>query len=581
MMPTGKDISGTLYTYTYNQVQICDEKLKRLYAFERDYLMRIPVDDMFFEKRKALGLNTRGGKSLHNEEGSWFRKGGDVLGQWMQALSRFFAAEGNQTVKNKVSDMLDAYAEIAEKDACFVDGLYMYFFEKYIRGFCDAYTYCGFEKALTLAEGLMDCAMQSDIFSKDKYILGDNGPDDQIEWYTLGESVNHFIRLYKASGGNAEKVRAYEKFSDDFQYDVFWEIFEKGENVFGYTPLKGQNTAHFHAYSHVNTMNSALSYYAKTGAKGLYTCVTEFYDFMRNTQELATGGYGAHLEWLMPTTGIIQALSYHHDNSETQCDSYAVYRLSNSLLALSGHSKYGNWMEKLLYNMTQASLPIDEKGHTFYYSDYCVTGGKKGRHPNTWTCCTGTRPLIMTELLRDIYFYDEKSLYVNLYVSSRVAYKEMYVVCNTDFPYVNECTFVLSGKGACDLKLRIPEWQKGMSVQIDGREIKGEERDGWLCLHGVSAGSCITVCFMPTLRFVAKSSKGRAVAAVNYGAITLAAEKKDKNVAEYLDFKVSPETQLEKIGPLTFRLKNTDILFKAFLEYAEGEEYYMYFPYKD
>ncbi len=63
--------------------------------------MDISVDDMFYEKRKSLGLDTRNGKSLHNEEGSWFRNGGDVLGQWTQALARFYKAEQDEKILKK------------------------------------------------------------------------------------------------------------------------------------------------------------------------------------------------------------------------------------------------------------------------------------------------------------------------------------------------------------------------------------------------------------------------------------------------------------------------------------------------
>ena len=42
--------------------------------------------------------------------------------------------------------------------------------------------------------------------------------------------------------------------------------------------------------------------------------------------------------------------SYHHDNYENQCDTYAVYRLGNRLASFTGDARYGNWSEKLLYN---------------------------------------------------------------------------------------------------------------------------------------------------------------------------------------------------------------------------------------
>jgi len=46
----------------------------------------------------------------------------------------------------------------------------------------------------------------------------------------------------------------------------------------------------------------------------------------------------------------------------------------------SGMARYGDWMERLVYNGIGAALPMGPNGQTFYYSDYRLGGGRKIYH---------------------------------------------------------------------------------------------------------------------------------------------------------------------------------------------------------
>lgn len=83
---------------------------------------------------------------------------------------------------------------------------------------------------------------------------------------------------------------------------------------------------------------------------------------MREKQELMTGGYGPHLEWLMPCTGMINALEFFHDSFETQCCSYAVYRLSDWLMEVTGDAAYGNWPENFYTTPRLRAFPWTKRG---------------------------------------------------------------------------------------------------------------------------------------------------------------------------------------------------------------------------
>ena len=147
----------------------------------------------------------------------------------------------------------------------------------------------------------------------------------------------------------------------------------------------------------------------------------------------------------------------------------------------------------------------------------------------------------------------------------------------TRFPYSNEVRFKLSGQGKVNLKMRLPEWQSGYKVEVNGTVIQCKVADGWIIIEDVFAGSEIKLTFDFALRFKEKRAKRVTIAAVNYGPITLAAEKGEKIAPPNIDLTIPVEEQLEKIEGLTFRLKDSDVVFKPFMDYVENEEYYMYF----
>lgn len=459
-----------LRSLDYDEIEWLAGPMKEAFEEDYEYYMNLDVDDMMFEMRKKAGLDVKGGKSLASEAGSWYHLGANVLGQWLQAYARFYRSTHREKAKEQAKKLVDGLKEIAPFSPYFYDGLGMYFFEKYLRGLTDCWLFCGIEDAYYLAKGLLESAMESDIYNKAELLLGNNGPGDEIEWYTIPESICYFADAHERACG--EDGQKYRDFAKKFAYWSYWDIFEeKCEHFHDYSPLGGQNTAYFHAYSHLNTLNCAAYFYQITGDKYYFDVIDNCYTWMKEKQAVATGGYGLHIEWLMPDTGKINALHNFHDNFESQCNSYAVYRVGNFLMTHTGRADYGDWSERLLFNATLASIPIDEAGHTFYYSDYNVKESYKYRHPNTWTCCTGSRPLLLNELRRSVYFYEEDAIYVAQYVSSKAKVGEVTVTQTTDYPASDKVTVRVEFTGENKrfaLKFRKPAWAQEVRLTVAG-----------------------------------------------------------------------------------------------------------------
>ena len=70
------------------------------------------------------------------------------------------------------------------------------------------------------------------------------------------------------------------------------------------------------------------------------------------------------------------ALRLTHASFETPCGAYGHFKITRYLLRVTKDSRYGDSMERVLYNTILGAWPIQADGTSFYYSDYAETGKK-------------------------------------------------------------------------------------------------------------------------------------------------------------------------------------------------------------
>ena len=112
----------------------------------------------------------------------------------------------------------------------------------------------------------------------------------------------------------------------------------------------------YHAYSHVNTLGGAGAAYLVTGEPRYLDILKNGYDYLQSHEMFATGGYGPD-EQLLPRDKLIRQLYYTSPTFETQCGSWAAFKMVRYLMTFTGDARYGDWVESLLYNGIGASIP--------------------------------------------------------------------------------------------------------------------------------------------------------------------------------------------------------------------------------
>ena len=152
------------------------------------------------------------------------------------------------------------------------------------------------------------------------------------ETYTLPENL--FI-AYQRSGDSRFKDFAMRFIEDDYFLPL-----ADGQNV-----LPGE-----HAYSHVNAFSSAMQSYMVLGEEKYFRAAKNGFRMVQD-QSFATGGWGPDEAFVVPGSGGIgSSLDTTHNSFETPCGAYGHFKAARYLLRATKDSRYGDSMERVLYN---------------------------------------------------------------------------------------------------------------------------------------------------------------------------------------------------------------------------------------
>lgn len=170
------------------------------------------------------------------------------------------------------------------------------------------------------------------------------------------------------------------------------------------------------------------------------------------------------------------------------CNTYNMLRLTKMLYQTSPDIRFADYYERALYNHILASQQ-PTKGGFVYFTPMRPGHYRVYSQPETsmW-CCVGSGLENHTKYGEFIYAHAKDTLYVNLFIPSRLTWKEKKItlVQETRFPDEEQIRFRVekSKKKAFSLKLRYPSWAKGASVSVNGKVQETNAQPGeYLTIH--------------------------------------------------------------------------------------------------
>ena len=570
-----------LETFDYHGVRLLKSRWQEQVLQARDYYFALPDDDILKGFRAAAGLAAPG-----TTLGGWCeRDSSPIFGQWLSGMARLSCATGDRALHDKAIHLMTEWGKTVKPDGnC---GMRHYPWEKLVCGLLDMKLYAGEASAVPLLERVTDYAGKNFNHdnrpaSRDPHASFSGNPS---EWYTLAENL---YRAYQVTGD-----AKFRSFAEKWLYPAYW-------NKFADT-ARPADAYGFHAYSHVNTFSSAAMHYEVTGDPATLRILRNAYDYLQNTQCYATGGYGPDERLLAPDGSLGAALENRPNTFETVCGSWAGFKLSRYLMRFTGEARYGDWIERLLYNGVGAALPLSGRGRNFYYSDYRSSGGMKVYRYDNFTCCSGTYIQSLADYHNLIYFKDAGGLYVNLYVPSEVAWSrpsgEVKVTQQTEYPLAETTTLTIDTSRPAEfaLRFRVPEWARGVSFTVNGAPANVEARPGtWAAIaRAWNAGDRVEVRIPLRFRWQPVDAQHPDRRAIVRGAVVMPLEfrylepllKVPANEDE-LNTMLTPDTGTGVVHSLAngagaYRVRGADgrslmAMVRPFFQYTEDYPYLMY-----
>lgn len=460
-----------LLPFRYGEVRLLGGPLGN--QFDRIHRAYVALDNDRLLKpfRHRAGLPDPG-----EELGGWYQgpdanNPGQCFGQYLSGLSRFAGVTRDASTYAKVRNLVAGFGQTVAPDgfsyadkqaATFAPA---YDIDKNQIGLIDAYQCAGLAEAKDLLPRIVRGAvpyLPSRAF--DQYENPRQSPVD--ESYTLPENL---LNTYELTGDAYFLAVARRFFLDGSYFDPL----ARGTNV-----LPG-----LHAYSHVNALSSACKAYAVLGDNKYLLAALNAWEMIERTQQFASGGWGPNEKFVEPGKGLLgESLLNTHASFETPCGSYAHCKLARYLMGFTGESRYGDVMERVIYNTVLGAKDPSGTGQFFYYSDYHA-GAQKTYHSDKYPCCSGTLPQVVADYAINCYFHDESGLYVNLFAPSQVRWnlrgQEIRLAQNTRYPDADssELRFTLDSDAEFSLFVRIPGWLEShaqISVNDKPLEIPAE-----------------------------------------------------------------------------------------------------------
>jgi hypothetical protein len=167
--------------------------------------------------------------------------------------------------------------------------------------------------------------------------------------------------------------------------------------------------------------------------------------------------------------------------SESCATAYLI-RMLDRLLRWEGDSRYGDMMERAIYNALFAAQAPDGR-RLRYFSP--LEGRREYYEPDTF-CCPNNFRRIMAELPMMVYYRQGTGLMVNLYTASSAIVEldglSLTVRQETDYPGSGDILLRLdpSRPAAFPVSLRIPGWCTGATVTVNDQPVDAAVESGKL-----------------------------------------------------------------------------------------------------
>ncbi|HSE21002.1 MAG TPA: beta-L-arabinofuranosidase domain-containing protein, partial [Pyrinomonadaceae bacterium] len=403
-------------------VKLLDGPFRQAQQRDARYLLQLEPDRLLHNFRVNAGLKPKapvygGWESVEPWIG--IRCHGHTLGHYLSACSMMFAATRMQSFKQRVDYLVSELQECQTagktglicafpdgsapldniRHATTFVGVPWYTMHKIFAGLRDAYLYASNQIALEVLRKLSDWAIG----------------------HTQALTDQQFQRMLNTEHGGMNEVLAdvyaltgetrYLSLATRFCHRALLDPLARQQDT-----LDG-----LHSNTQIPKVIGFNRIYELKGEENYGAAARFFWQTVVTERSFVTGGNGDG-EHFFPPTDFLR----HLRSAKTMetCCTHNMLKLTRSLLALEPSVTYADYYERALYNSILASQDPDSGMMTYfqptrpgYLKLYCTPF-------DSFWCCTGSGMENHAKYGDSIYIHDAESLFVNLFISSTLIWRE-------------------------------------------------------------------------------------------------------------------------------------------------------------
>jgi DUF1680 family protein len=304
-------------------------------------------------------------------------------------------------------------------------------------------------------QSLADARVMAD-YIMSSFPANDDGKHFIPEGTSIAGITEGFVELYRVSGD-----KKYLDFARNLQYEPHWYYLKPYEAW-----EKNISKARYHVYVMLSHMYPDTELYRLIGGD----------DYLKKSlwmkQELLEKGRGGLL--ITGSTSEGEHFTYNQQGSgsiEESCVTAYFLRWIDSLMRLEGDMRYGDLMERTIFNALFGAQSPDGR-HICYFTPF--TGRRSFQSIDTF-CCNGNFRRAVAELPQKVYYRTQDGgIALNLFTNSDKTFdvngKSVAIKEETDYPNSGKIklTFTCSEPVQFSFRFRTPRWAEKIECAVCG-----------------------------------------------------------------------------------------------------------------
>lgn len=536
--------------FPIHQVRLGEGPCKVAMEADRRYLRSLPPDRLLHTFRLNAGM-----PSSAQPLGGWEApdcelRGHYAGGHYLSACALMYAGSGDEELKNNAGKVV---AELGKCQAALKSGYLsafpidffdrlrerqkvwapFYTIHKIMAGLLDMYVYCGNEQALDMAQKMA------------AWVAG----------YTGSLSYEHMQRVLGTEfGGMGEVLSNLYAVTGKSDYLEVAQCFDK-KQFFDPLAAHRDELKGLHVNTHIPQVIAAARYYELTGERRYRDIASYFWDEVVSERSYCTGGTSNGESWNTDPGKLSTELA--PDTTECCC-AYNMMKLTRHLFGWQPNARFMDYYERVLFNHRLGTINPEDGGMMYYLplaSGYWKTFGKPF---DAFWCCTGTGSEEYAKLADTIYFHNDNTLYVNLFIDSQMEWPEkgLTIKQQTRFPEEQGTTLLITAKKPTQLgiNLRVPYWSQGGNVKVNGSPLAAFASPGsYLVLNRVWQPGDKIELSLPMGLHVDAMPDDETIQAAMYGPLVLAG--RFENVPKEMSYgEYAPKANQRKVPDIVANL---------------------------